>query len=203
MPLTKNTVPHHVELLLESFFDSIMDSESGIAYIQCSKGRARYLDNWASFIKASSALASVEYLKPDDPNYALGSYWFIQTYAAEDGLYGRIVEKPKMSHDMMLISAAFGGKAYSIECEDNKAAKKLITRLNSRKRRLVVKNSSSKLDALYFTIDLKYPNVVRISATTLDDTVQKVPQEKLDRVKAEMSRAGWGKGTGKKDAPDT
>jgi len=203
MPLGKNEIPRHVELLLEELFDRALAAESKIVFLPCAKSRATYLHNWAKFLKTASAVASIEYLDDSDPNFGRGSYWYITTHPTEEGLYVRALEEEKMDLDGCLIKAAFQNKDYSFECESPEAAQQTIGKLTSRKRRLQKKTQRSQFDLVLIYRDSNFPNIVRISAATPVDKIQEVPGEKLEQVKRELSRAGWGTQGGKKSSPDS
>lgn len=122
----KTPVPLQVKRDLEGVFEEVIDSSTGAKVYLCSARRAYYLNRWASHIRNQSTVESLVIYTPDQPAYAKGIYWYIQTVPFERGLLVRRVNEPDLTILQMLIFAAYTNHTLRITRKTQKDAQILL-----------------------------------------------------------------------------
>ena len=156
MPVRQNQVPHGVEAKILALFDETLESSTGNIHYRCGPNRAKYLHRWATFLRDSSAVSSIDTFPRDHPLYGLGVYWNLETIPTKIGLLLRITDTPHLSPSQLIIRTALRQKNYCIECADTQSARNLIGGLAGAERTLRQKG----LD----------PNLIRTVQSYLDGT---------------------------------
>ena len=136
MPVRQNQVPHGVEAKILALFDETLESSTGNIHYRCGPNRAKYLHRWATFLRDSSAVSSIDTFPRDHPLYGLGVYWNLETIPTKIGLLLRLTDEPHLSPSQLIIRTAVKQKNFSLTCASVQAARNLIGSLSGAKANL-------------------------------------------------------------------
>lgn len=180
------SIPPSVETELLAILDKALDSESGVIFYSCTDKRADYLKRMGEALKTETTISAV---KMSDGEF-LGSYCNIRLLATTEGLYAARTSEPALNASQIILVAAYSGRYFTIECEDELAAAARVSRLKTATHRLRKKYKDQELDRVQINIAPNNPTLVRVGVdASTRNALHEIPSNQVDEILSRMSSA--------------